>query len=105
MAGSAGERPGFFSSPVETRSNPVAPGAVLARGHRSADPRPVAAGGAASGQDSQAAIERAQKRLRELPSDWQTWAGLGQAYVEQARVTGDPSYYAKAAGALDRSSK
>ncbi|MDQ1653493.1 MAG: hypothetical protein QOI35_2693 [Cryptosporangiaceae bacterium] len=83
----------------------VVAGALLAPGHRAPDPRPVAAGGAASGQDSQAAIERAQKRLREVPSDWQTWAGLGQAYVEQARVSGDPSYYAKAAGALDRSSR
>jgi tetratricopeptide (TPR) repeat protein len=50
-----------------------------------------------------AAIARAQDRLTDLPGDWQTWAGLGAAYVEQARITANPSYYAKAQGALDRS--
>jgi tetratricopeptide (TPR) repeat protein len=64
---------------------------------------PEAAGSGAYSQDAHAPIARAQKRLREVPSDWQTWAGLGQAYLERGRVTGDPSFYAKAAGALDRS--
>ncbi len=49
------------------------------------------------------AIEAAQVRLRTLPKDDRTWAELGSAYVEQARVTGDPSYYPKAQGALERS--
>jgi tetratricopeptide (TPR) repeat protein len=50
-----------------------------------------------------AAIAAAQKRLTDVPGDWRTWAELGAAYVEQARVTADPSYYAKAEGALNRS--
>lgn len=50
-------------------------------------------------------ISRAQDRLRELPRDHETWAALGLAYVERARVTADPSLYPKAEGALRRSLK
>jgi tetratricopeptide (TPR) repeat protein len=68
-------------------------------------------GGAATGTVSEAApvdpvtrlIEASQKRLAEVPGDWSTWAQLGSAYVEQARITADPSYYAKAEGALQES--
>ncbi len=49
------------------------------------------------------AIEQAQQDLRRNPGDAPTWAELGSAYVEQARITGDPSYYQRAQGALDRS--
>jgi tetratricopeptide (TPR) repeat protein len=49
------------------------------------------------------AIQLAQVRLRRLPNDDQTWAQLGSAYVQQARITVDPSYYPKAEGALQRS--
>ncbi|WBB69400.1 tetratricopeptide repeat protein [Micromonospora sp. WMMD812] len=48
-------------------------------------------------------IETAQQRLRQLPTDWSTWARLGSAYVQQGRGTADPSYYPKAEGALRRS--
>ena len=48
-------------------------------------------------------ISRAQDRLRKLPRDHETWAALGLAYVEQARVTADPGLYPKAEGALRRS--
>jgi tetratricopeptide (TPR) repeat protein len=48
-------------------------------------------------------IARAQQRLVRVPGDWPTWAELGMAYVQQARLTGDPSYYPKADGALHRS--
>jgi tetratricopeptide (TPR) repeat protein len=50
-----------------------------------------------------AAIAAAQQRLRTFPRDDLTWAQLGSAYVQQARVTVDPSYYPKAEGALRRS--
>lgn len=49
------------------------------------------------------AIAAAQQRLEELPGDYNTWSELGSAYVEQARVTADPSYYPKAEGALQES--
>lgn len=48
-------------------------------------------------------IEQAQATLRRVPGDADTWAGLGGSYVEQARVTGNPAFYAQAQGALDRS--
>ncbi|MGH3834266.1 MAG: tetratricopeptide repeat protein [Pseudonocardiaceae bacterium] len=48
-------------------------------------------------------IHTAQQELRDDPDNALTWAQLGSAYVEQARVRADPSYYGKAQGALDRS--
>jgi tetratricopeptide (TPR) repeat protein len=48
-------------------------------------------------------IDRLQQRLRELPADWRGYASLGLAYIAQARVTADPSYYPKAESALRRS--
>jgi tetratricopeptide (TPR) repeat protein len=48
-------------------------------------------------------IEAARKRLDRVPGDWTTWAELGVAYVEQARITGDPSNYARAEEALNKS--
>jgi tetratricopeptide (TPR) repeat protein len=50
-----------------------------------------------------ATIKRAQDRLRLVPGDYTTWAALGSAYLERARVTADPTYYPKAEGALRRS--
>jgi tetratricopeptide (TPR) repeat protein len=50
-----------------------------------------------------ASITRAQERLTTLPGDYTTWAALGVAYLEQARVSADPSYYPKSEGALKRS--
>ena len=35
-------------------------------------------------------IASLQRRLRALPSDWSSWATLGLAYVQEARVTADP---------------
>lgn len=49
------------------------------------------------------AIARAQQRLQSNPKDYRTWAELGSAYVEQARITVDSSYYPKAEGALQTS--
>ena len=48
-------------------------------------------------------IEAAQQELRNDPDDALSWAQLGSAYVEQARVTADPFYYEQAQGALQRS--
>ncbi len=50
-------------------------------------------------------ISAAQDKLHRTPTDAVTWASLGTSYVEQARVTGDPSYYGKAQGALETSLK
>jgi tetratricopeptide (TPR) repeat protein len=48
-------------------------------------------------------IASLQDRLRAVPSDASSYASLGLAYVQQARITADPSYYPKAEGALQRS--
>jgi len=48
-------------------------------------------------------ISALQIRVEGSPEDWQSLAGLGLAYVQQARITVDPSYYPKAEAALERS--
>ncbi|MCA2211273.1 tetratricopeptide repeat protein [Jidongwangia harbinensis] len=48
-------------------------------------------------------IAAAQRRLQRLPGDWNTWAELGLAYVQRARVTGDQADYPRAEQALGRS--
>lgn len=66
--------------------------------------RGQAPGAANVGADTlAAAISKAQRRLREVPGDHSTWAGLGAAYVQQARITADPTYYPRADAALRRS--
>lgn len=48
-------------------------------------------------------IAQTQQHLRAVPGDWPSWASLGAAYVQQARLTADPTYYPKADGAFARS--
>ena len=48
-------------------------------------------------------ISALQEHLQAQPKDARSWATLGLAYVEQARLSSDPAFYPKAAGALDRS--
>lgn len=43
-----------------------------------------------------------QQRLRRTPGDYRAWSMLALAYVEQARVTADPTYFAKADRAIRR---
>ncbi|MBO3744460.1 tetratricopeptide repeat protein [Streptosporangiaceae bacterium NEAU-GS5] len=53
--------------------------------------------------DVATAAKRLQDRLHRLPKDHTAWAELGLAYVQQARITADPTYYPKAEQAVDRS--
>lgn len=48
-------------------------------------------------------IAKLQGQLDERPEDAALWAQLGGLYVEQARVSADPSYYPRAEGALTTS--
>ena len=48
-------------------------------------------------------IQSLQLRLKAFPKDQRSWADLGLAYVQQARVTADPAFYPKAQGVLQRS--
>lgn len=50
-----------------------------------------------------AQIAQLQQRLRVVPGDWESWGTLGLDYVQQARVTVDPTYYPKAEQVLRRS--
>lgn len=65
------------------------------------------AGAEAAGQPAVAVapggVAALQARVQQAPQDYAAWAALGLAYVGQARVTGDPSYYPKAEGVLARS--
>ncbi len=61
------------------------------------------AGVAVSPGRSADAIVALQARVQRVPQDYSSWAALGLAYVGQARTTGDPSYYPKAEGVLNRS--
>ncbi|WP_215450774.1 tetratricopeptide repeat protein [Streptomyces sp. ATCC 21386] len=56
-----------------------------------------------AGGDLDTAVERLQAHLKEQPKDFGSWSTLGLAYVEQARVKGDPSRYPQAEKALKRS--
>lgn len=56
-----------------------------------------------SGQDLETTIAALQDTLRRVPGDHTSWAALAVAYVEQARVDGDASLYAKANDAAARS--
>ncbi len=48
-------------------------------------------------------IEGLQAKLRSNPDDHAGWAALGLSYVQQARITADPTYYPKAEAAFAKS--
>ncbi len=54
------------------------------------------------GPSDAALLPRLQQQVRERPADPKGLALLGLAYEQQARETGDPSYYPKADGVLRR---
>ncbi|GAA2262236.1 hypothetical protein GCM10010145_29010 [Streptomyces ruber] len=64
---------------------------------------PGAGAGLLAGGDLDAQVTALQSHLRDQPRDDASWAVLGLAYVEQARVQGDPSRYPQAEQALRRS--
>jgi tetratricopeptide (TPR) repeat protein len=75
----------------------------------------VGVGARVGGPSSAAAVETApagrlpttteelQAHLRARPGDWRAWNALGFAYVDQARLTGNPELYPKAEGSFERS--
>ena len=48
-------------------------------------------------------VEQLQRELDRVPGNSSAWSALGLAYVEQARVTADPTLYSRAEGAFARS--
>ncbi len=67
-----------------------------------AEPSAVVSGAAAVSGTARTdrLLERLQARLRERPTDQNAAAQLGAAYLQKARETGDPGYYARADGIL-----
>ncbi len=55
------------------------------------------------GSSLDATIESLQARLEAIPRDHVSWATLGLAYVQKARITVNPEFYPRAEGALERS--
>jgi len=97
---------------ADTMATGLVLGAAVALGPRSSPkaerrsgegPVPEAAVDRLSSASLPAAIAALQRHLRAQPRDATGWATLGLAYVEQARLSADPTYYTKAADVLDRS--
>ena len=84
--------PGSTGSPGPRRAS------LAARASGDAFLVPTSAAGSIDG-----AIASLESRLDAAPDDWQASAALGIAYVQQARVTADPSAYPVAEAALRRS--
>lgn len=74
---------------------------------RPPESRPVPASAlvapAVSGSTLEHTIGSLQARLESGSDDWRSYASLGLAYLQKARVTADPTYYTKSEGALQRS--
>jgi tetratricopeptide (TPR) repeat protein len=80
-------------APQASRSSqPASPGSAAALAAATADGEAVAA-----------TVAALQNRIRDYGPDSTSLASLGLAYLQQARITADPSYYPKAEGTLRRS--
>jgi tetratricopeptide (TPR) repeat protein len=83
---------GVLRHPVDLASGAAAPATA-------GDPAALAV---APGS-AERAITQLQQRLRDVPGDWNAANGLGLAYVQEARITADPSYYPRAEAILNAS--
>jgi tetratricopeptide (TPR) repeat protein len=89
----------FAASAIGINRNDAAPVSSAAGIVRGA-PGAIAAATNPSAQTLDQTIAGLQTRLTTTPDDDVAWATLGLAYVQQAKVTVDPTYYPKAEGAL-----
>jgi tetratricopeptide (TPR) repeat protein len=85
----------------------ISGGLGLIRGHDAATstaaPSDASAAAGFHGADLEQAIAGLQTHLRSVPGDAPGWATLALAYVEQARITGDPTLYPQSGRAARRS--
>jgi len=84
--------------------------AAIALGGRSSEPQETGPIEPASVDQAgraglDALVPALQSRLRAQRRDHRAWSTLGLAYVEQARVSADPTYYPKAEQALDEAAR
>jgi tetratricopeptide (TPR) repeat protein len=75
--------------------------ALLALVNGSSSPRPSAPG-AVPGRSTDARIDFFQDAVRREPRDSRGYGLLGDAYLQKARESGDPGWYARAEGSLER---
>ena len=78
-------------------------GAALGSPPEKAPPGPGSSAAAQTGDRLSKAIASLQADLATSPANYRGWSDLGLAYVQQARLTADPSYYPKAEGAFAKS--
>jgi len=76
---------------------------VLAGGGSPEQPAAAAGRDSSGAQRTEAEVARLQAQLGAAPGDPELLARLGAAYLTRARETADPSWYTKAATALDQS--
>ena len=84
----------------------LAAGLILVGAAAGPPPPDAASTIAPSGQAGDPAargIAGLQADLARVPGNYPKWSTLGMAYVEQARLTADPTFYGKAAAAFARS--
>src|SRR2546430_16344347 len=85
----------------------IIPAAILiaalgVSGQATTEPKRGWAAAAVPSSTTETRIGFLQERVRLLPDDAGTAAKLGEAYLQRARETADPSYYTKAEGVLQR---
>ena len=68
-----------------------------------ATPAGPARPGRGAGDPLSQSIASLQAELARVPGKYTSWSELGLAYVQQARLTADPTYYGKADGAFAKS--
>ena len=80
-------------------------GAGVALVPRSGDPENASSAVVArpATHDLDAYVVRTRQHLAAVPGDWQSWAQLGLAQIQLARITYDPAHYQAAETALRRS--
>jgi len=61
--------------------------------------------GSRTGASAGSSITALQQLLRRIPRDHRSWSALALAYVQQARITADPTYYPKAVRAVARAAR
>ena len=77
--------------------------AVGLRAPSSPPPRRAAEPLPASATTLSTTVAGLQQHLRAVPGDWRAWSALGSAYLDEARISGNPTLYPKAEGSFDRS--
>ena len=77
--------------------------AVGLRAPSSPPPRRAAEPLPASATTLPTTVAGLQQHLGAVPGDWRAWSALGSAYLDEARISGNPTLYPKAEGSFDRS--